>query len=142
LLFPYSCVSFCQVGQNERNLLLVIVINRFVHFEVNKYVLHEEDEIASFPIEGFWWVQFNSLESLRGCGFFGHSIVVSFVVCFGIVFRCCRVKVSRCRFLGVSKFRCIRVSWCQSVGVRCKDTGAVVGKTTLLLDFETLRLNV
>jgi hypothetical protein len=52
------------------------------------------------------------------------------------------IKVSRFRFIRVSKFCGISVSWCQGVGVRCRDTGAFVGESTLLLDFETFRQNI
>jgi hypothetical protein len=30
----------------------------------------------------------------------------------------------------------VKVLWCQGIGVRCKNTGAVVCEFTLLLDFE------
>jgi hypothetical protein len=46
------------------------------------------------------------------------------------------------RRVKVSRYRLIRVLWYQGVGVRCKDTGAFVGESTLLLDFETLKQNV
>jgi hypothetical protein len=37
----------------------------------------------------------------------------------------------------------VRVSeWCQGVRVHCRDTGAVVGESTLLLDFKRLTKNV
>jgi hypothetical protein len=48
-------------------------------------------------------------------------------------------------FIGVSKYRVsLGQGFVVSVGVevRCKDTGAFVGETTLLLDFRTLRPNV
>jgi hypothetical protein len=46
------------------------------------------------------------------------------------------------RQVKVSRYRLIRVSWYQGVEVRCKDTGAFVGESTLLLDFETLKQNI
>jgi hypothetical protein len=39
-----------------------------------------------------------------------------------------------------SRYRGVRILWCQSIGVRCKDMGMVVGEFQLLLDFKTLRL--
>jgi hypothetical protein len=61
------------------------------------------------------------------------------------LYRCGQgIKCWGVKYRGViSKYHCcIEVSGCQSVLVRCKDTGAVVGEFTLLLDFKTLRLNV
>jgi hypothetical protein len=54
-------------------------------------------------------------------------------------------SISSSQSLEVSVYRSVKVSfvvkvsWCQSVGVRCKNTGAVVGETTLLLDFRTFK---
>jgi hypothetical protein len=45
------------------------------------------------------------------------------------------------KYQGVEYHR-VKVSWYQGVGVRCKDTGTVIGESTLLLDFEMFRLNV
>jgi hypothetical protein len=42
----------------------------------------------------------------------------------------------------VVKVLSIRVTRCQSIGMRCKNMGAVICEFTLLLDFKTLRLNV
>jgi hypothetical protein len=69
-------------------------------------------------------------------------VVVSKFLCW---YWLCQSFVSRCRGIRCvveSKSRGIGLSWCQGVGVRCKDTGAFVGETTLLLDFGTLRQNV
>jgi hypothetical protein len=144
LLFSYSSISICQIGQNEGNLLFVVIINRFVHFEVNKYILHEEDEIASFPCKGFRWVK---LDILRGfwCrrGYNGFSY--GFGIGIGVV----------CWFIGVSEFR-LSVSRNQmwsgqgfevSVGVKVLECAVKIlarlfGESTPLLDFETFRQNV
>jgi hypothetical protein len=73
------------------------------------------------------------------------SAIVSLSVSVSFRYRLFGVEVSSVsssQGLEVSVYRGVRVSLYQSIGVRCKDTGAVVGETTLLLDFETLRLNV
>jgi hypothetical protein len=45
--------------------------------------------------------------------------------------RFCSIKVSGCR-----------LSWCRGVEVRCKNMGAFVGESTLLLDFKMFKQNV
>jgi hypothetical protein len=50
-----------------------------------------------------------------------------------------KYQVSSSQSLEGSVYQSIRVSWCQGVGVRCKDTGTFVGESTLLLDFRTLK---
>jgi hypothetical protein len=63
------------------------------------------------------------------------SVLVSFVSRFCFL-------VSRYQVLSKSEFQGIgfvKVSWCQGVRVRCKDTGVFVGESTLLLDFKTFK---
>jgi hypothetical protein len=76
--------------------------------------------------------------------------IVSGIVssCYWCRYRLCQGFVSRCRgvrycqkYQGV-KYRRVKVLWYQGVGMHCKDTGAFVGESTLLLDFETFRQNV
>jgi hypothetical protein len=50
-----------------------------------------------------------------------------------------KYQVSSSQGLEVSVYRSVKFSWCQGVGVRCKDTGTFVGESTLLLDFGTLK---
>jgi hypothetical protein len=133
LLFPNSGISICQIGQNERYFLLVVVVDQSVYFEVNINILHEQDEIALFPCKGFWWVKpdvFRGFWCHRcGCNGFGYSFFLLSVL----------VSVSRCQ---VSSSQSLEVSFGQDfvvVGVRCKDTGTFVGKSTLLLDFEMFK---
>jgi hypothetical protein len=145
LLFPYSSVSICQIGQNEGNLLLVVIINQFVHFEVNKNILHEEDEVASFPCKGFWWIKLDILRGFcchRGCNGFGHGFFLLSVLVSVSSLDAEVSEVIKVSSIVESKFRGISLSWCRGVGVCCKNTGAFVGESTLLLDFKTFKQNV
>jgi hypothetical protein len=148
LLFPDSSISSSQVRQDEEDLLVVVIVCRLIDFQVNIYILHEQDEIGSFPSEGCRWVEFDILKSLcrHGCRFFGHGIGIGFVICRGfkvsVLVSFLGVEVSGVSSIVESRFRGISLSECQGVGVRCKDTGTFVGESTLLLDFETFRQNV
>jgi hypothetical protein len=65
-------------------------------------------------------------------------VVVAMVL--AMVFSCCWCRY-RFQYQGV-KYRRVKVSWYQGVGVRCKDTGTFIGEFTLLLDFKRLTKNV
>jgi hypothetical protein len=105
LLFPNSSVSFCQIGQNEGYLLLVVVIYESVYFEVNINILHEQDKIASFPCKGFQWVKLDIFRGFqcRGCnisGIVSSIFQASFLLCY------------QCRGISVSKYCSVKVSGC------------------------------
>jgi hypothetical protein len=101
-----------------------------------------------FPVKGVGGLSLTFSEA------FGVVIVVTMVSaivsslywcryclwCQGFVSRCRGIKYRQSQSLKISVF--VRVSWCQGVRVRCKNTGMVVGEFTLLLDFKTLKLNV
>jgi hypothetical protein len=125
LLFPDSSISICQIGQDEGYLLFVVVVYELVYFEVNINILHEQDEIASFPSEGFWWVKLDIFRGFqcRGCNSFGHRFFISVgIVCIKVSFL--SVEVSDGVKVSVSVSRC-QVSSSQSLEVSV-DQGFVV----------------
>jgi hypothetical protein len=92
----------------------------------------------------------NRIKSLRfpvkGVGGFNLTFSEVFVVVVSVFSAIVICHLSRCQsfIFGVkvsgvveSRFRGVRVSGCT-----CKDTGAFVGESTLLLDFEMLKKNV
>jgi hypothetical protein len=105
LLFPNSSISICQVGQDEGYLLFVVIVYESVYFEVNINVLHEQDEIASFPSKWFRWVKLDIFRGFwcRGCNSFGHRFSFVIGLCQDFVSRCRGIKC--CQSIVVSRYQ-------------------------------------
>jgi hypothetical protein len=95
--------------------------------------------LLRFPVKGFSGLSLTFSEAFGVVvaivlGIVSLSVSVLFVSRFR--FQCRGVKYHRVK---VSRYWLVKISWCQGVGVCCKDTGAFVGEFTLLLDFETFK---
>jgi hypothetical protein len=118
LLFPDSSVSICQIGQDEGYLLFIVVVYQSVYFEVNINILHEQDEIASFPSKGFQWVKLDIFRGFWcrrcGCNGFGHSfflLSVSVSVSF-LGIKVSSIVESKSQGISWSRFCGVKVSGC------------------------------
>jgi hypothetical protein len=99
LLFSDSSVSICQVRQDERNLLFIVVVYESVYFEVNITSCMNRTKSLRFPVKGFSGLNLT----------FSEAFVVVVAMVLGIVSPLLLVSVSVLS-LGVEVSDVVKVS--------------------------------